>query len=179
MTLEELYHRACISSSDMQGHCSKLRELASQCGHVTEFGVRHGVSTVSLLAGLTSPANVGTLVSYDDLSDKFGAEHLKEFKQWDFRVGNSLKVTIEPTDMLMIDTVHTGNHLYAELTRHQSKVRKWIAMHDTELYGDKGDDGGEGMRKAINRFLLLYPFWWRVYHSDQFHGLTVLERSKV
>ena len=50
-TLAEQYERARSTPSDINEHCETLRRLASECEHATEFGMRHGVSTVALLAG--------------------------------------------------------------------------------------------------------------------------------
>jgi 3',5'-cyclic AMP phosphodiesterase CpdA len=41
-------------------HCDKVRELAAQADSVVEFGMRHGVSTVALLAG-----QLEQMISYD------------------------------------------------------------------------------------------------------------------
>lgn len=161
----------------MNEHCPVLRRLAAQCQHVTEFGVRGGVSTVALLAGIAEAG--GVLRSYDNNPCKGVAERIGALApgHFQFIVGSSLEVTIEPTDLLMIDTVHTGNHLFRELTRHQEKVGRWIVMHDTVEYGWHGDDGGEGLYSALGRFLLEFP-WWRVQeHHTNLHGLTVLVRG--
>ena len=45
---------------DMIGHKYTLARYASECDHVTEFGVRRGISTGYLLDG-----NPTTMVSYD------------------------------------------------------------------------------------------------------------------
>ena len=46
--------------SDITEHCDKLRELAVQADSVVEFRMRHGVSTVALLAGQPKQ-----MISYD------------------------------------------------------------------------------------------------------------------
>ena len=48
---EQLFENARSTRSDINEHCDKLRELAGQAASVVEFGMRHGVSTVALLAG--------------------------------------------------------------------------------------------------------------------------------
>src|SRR6185437_11367238 len=50
-TLEELYDHVSRTPHDINEHCWLLRELSSQCEHVTEWGKRHNVSTTALLAG--------------------------------------------------------------------------------------------------------------------------------
>ena len=39
--------------------------------------------------------------------------------------GDTAKVTIDPTDLLFIDSLHTGEHLRKELFRHHLKVNKY------------------------------------------------------
>ncbi len=173
-TLDEAYAEACSGQSDINEHATVLCRLAAQCRRVTEFGVRDGVSSVALLAGLA--AGGGRLVSYDKDSCGKAVARLKELGGDRFRFvrGDSLEVAIEPTELLLIDTQHTGRQLFAELSRHAARVSRWIALHDTVEFGPKGDDGGEGMYSGLCRFLLERP-WWRVArHYPNQHGLTVL-----
>ena len=60
MTLQDMFQKARSTPSDINEHCDKLRELASQSETVIEFGMRHGVSTVALLAGQPK-----RMISYD------------------------------------------------------------------------------------------------------------------
>ena len=48
---EQLFENDRSTKSDINEHCDKLRELAGQAASVVEFRMRHGVSTVALLAG--------------------------------------------------------------------------------------------------------------------------------
>jgi hypothetical protein len=60
LTLDQMFQKARSTCSDINEHCDKLRELASQAGSVVELGMRHGVSTVALLAGQPQK-----MISYD------------------------------------------------------------------------------------------------------------------
>jgi hypothetical protein len=51
-----------------------------------------------------------------------------------FNIGNTLEVDIDETDMLFIDTLHNGDQLEKELERSASKVKKFIAFHDTTTF---------------------------------------------
>lgn len=173
VTLEALYESAFKTPSDINEHCPKLRELASQCEHVTEFGMRRGVSTVSLLAGQPK-----RFVTYDLNRDKM-ADALKTRQgacEFEFRQGNSLTADIEETDLLFIDTRHTAEHVYQEITRHAPKVRRWMAFHDTVIFGERGEDGGPGLLPAMRRWMKENPEWSVIYHSQANNGLTVLSR---
>ncbi|MFM7164911.1 MAG: class I SAM-dependent methyltransferase, partial [Planctomycetaceae bacterium] len=115
LTLDQMFQKARSTRSDINEHCDKLRELASEAGSVVEFGMRHGVSTVALLAGQPQ-----TLISYDLNHDSI-VELLKTRQgktAFSFVQGDSLSVDIESCDLLFIDTRHTADQLTRELQRH-------------------------------------------------------------
>jgi len=174
-SLEEYYQVAARTPSDINEHLPKLREMASQCQHVTEFGTREGVSTTALLAG--QPARI---VSYD-LQDFGTRDNLDPFRGitiLDFRIGDSRKVDIEPTDMLLIDTVHTSRQLFMEMMRHADQVKRWFVLHDTHTFGEIGEHGQPGLLVALRRFMRHSGCCWSVvYHSRKNNGLTVLSRD--
>jgi cephalosporin hydroxylase len=169
-----MFQKARSSPSDINEHCGKLRELASQSKTVIEFGMRHGVSTVALLAGQPK-----RMISYDLNHDPI-AEILKSKQgatDFSFVQGDSLSVHIDPCDLLFIDTRHTADQLSNEFQRHAGKVRRWIVLHDTQIFGERGEDGGPGLLPAVRRFLNENPEWSVVHHTQANHGLTVLSRD--
>ncbi|MCA9058461.1 MAG: class I SAM-dependent methyltransferase, partial [Planctomycetaceae bacterium] len=173
-TLEDLYEKARSTPSDINEHCGTLRQLTSESDVVVEFGMRHGVSTVALLAGQPK-----RLISYDLNQDPI-AEVLKQRQgdtEFSFVQGDSLSVTIEPCDLLFIDTRHTADQLTQELQRHAAKVRRRIVLHDTQIFGERGEDGGPGLLPALRRFLKERPEWSVVSHTQANHGLTVISRD--
>lgn len=175
-TLEQAYRKAASTKSDINEHCPKLRELASQCTHVTEFGKRRGVSTVALLAGKPE-----LVVSYDTVDDGTASSlaHLQGVKGFAFVKADVLTCDpIQPTDMLFIDTIHTADQLEAELSRHAGNVRRFIALHDTSIYGINGERGGKGLLVALHDFLRANSNWRVIYHATHNHGLTVISRDK-
>lgn len=175
--LGQWYKWASETKSDINEHVPTLREYASKSERVIEFGVRTGVSTAGLLAG--SPKQ---LISYD-LNESSQARTManlavKEGKEFQFFLGDSLTVDPEECDLLFIDTKHTGEQCLKELLRHGPKVNKWIILHDTEIYGDKGEDNGPGLRYAIRTFLETHREWTVARHYNNNHGLTVLSKLK-
>ena len=95
----------------------------------------------------------------------------------DFVVGNTLELEIEPTDLLFIDTLHTYQQLTQELDRHASKVAHYIVLHDTETYGQKGEDGSEpGLIGAVENFLAKDTGWVMRDRLKNNNGLTILKR---
>lgn len=193
---EEMYQRACATPSDINEHLPLLRKLAAQCEHVTEFGMRWARgSTIAFLA-----AQPKTFIAWD--IDPISVTHPRVQSllpiigetRFEPRCGDTLKISpIEPTDMLFIDTLHTGKQLLAELERHadpkghdpkaQSPVRKFLAFHDTETFGMVGEDGKPpGLRTAIRQFqrLFAFPLWNNVIDNvphdfPNNNGLIVLK----
>lgn len=169
--------------SDINEHVELLRRLAADCDHVTEFGMRGANgSTVAFLAGQPE-----TLISWDinpwSVVSNPVAELITKAGRTDFqpRVGDTLKIVIEPTDLLFIDTLHTARQLLSELERHadpiENKVRKYIAFHDTTTFGMRGEDGSEpGLRAAIRTFQkeVAFPLWELIEDRENNNGLVVL-----
>ena len=172
---ESLYEKTINTQSDINEHLPLLRELASRCKHVTEFGMRWARgSTVAFLA-----AQPETFISWD-LDPTFVTSPrvysllpLVEKTKFQPRTGNTLEIIIEPTELLFIDTLHTGKHLLAELERHgdpkDRKVSKYLVFHDTALFGLVGEDGiAPGLRTAIRQFQKYYSFpLWKLMQADK------------
>ena len=175
--LDETYATALATPSDINQLLPTLRQYASNCERVTEFGTRSGVSTRAFLH-----ARPQQLVCYDRVRKPEVAEELERLAldggvQFEFIEADVLAVDIQPTDMLFIDTWHTGEQLAAELGRHAGRVRRYIAMHDTISFGEKGaTPGHKGLWPAIIDFLLKHPEWALVEQRIISHGLTILGR---
>lgn len=188
-TIDEKLEQAKHTRSDINEHLVTLKRYAETCDHVTEMGVRWVTSTWAFLA-----ARPKRLVSYD-ISDCNIDEALKMGKEigvnFDFRKLDVLKVEIEPTDLLFIDTYHAYPQLTMELTLHSPRTRKYIIMHDTTTYAyrDEGryqgvsvlassGNGKAGLRPAIQDFLATPEGsnWLIREVFENNNGLTVLER---
>jgi GT2 family glycosyltransferase/predicted Zn-dependent protease len=171
-TLADLYDAACTTPSDIHEHCPLLHGLAKTCRHVTEFGTRTGVSTAALLF-----AQPDKLVCYDqvkfvqvDLLARLAGRTTFVFHQ-----ANVLEVDIEETDLLFIDTWHVYDQLQDELRRHAGQVRRYLVLHDTTTFGERGEaPDRRGLWPAIEEFLALGTFRLqeRLHNNN---GLTVLE----
>jgi len=175
------YAKAATTESDIYKHIPRLRELATQCQHVTEAGVRTAVSTTGLLAGLAGRANT-TLVSYDINPSAQAAALVNSAGQCNFQFIQKdwLTTEIEETDLLFIDTLHTAKQLARELAKHAGKARRWIAFHDTHTYGENGEQPGEaGLLVPLRGFLQTYPEWFVVSHTEENNGFTVIGRQSA
>lgn len=172
--LEWEYRYRCQTPSDINEHLPTLRKYAQQCQTVVEFGVRSAVSTIALLAAQTQ-----TLLLYD-VERRPEADivfHLRGRTNVRFKIMDSRQADFAEADMLHIDTDHTYDCLKAELFAHGNKVRKFIAMHDTQVYGQNGNDGGKGLQLAIDEFIAANPHWKIAEFNPNNHGMTVLART--
>lgn len=183
--LEALYALMKDTASDINEHLPMLRELASECEHVTEFGMRTCQSTTALLA-----AQPETLISWDINPFVIASVNCVNLMlnagrtKFEPRIGDTLKISpIELTDMLFIDSLHTSKQLWAELQRHadpvERRIRKYLVFHDTATFGMKGEDGTEpGLRGVIRHFQKnhAFPLWELLHDLSNNNGLIVLRR---
>lgn len=169
--LQAEYIAACNTYSDIQKHVPVLHKLALECDSVVELGVRTGVSTRAFL-----PLNV-KLRSYDIENDPRVYELFSMAnslgKDMQYIMGDSLKIDIEPSDMMFVDTVHSYEQVSGELARHASKIRKYIAFHDTYVYGL----GSENVLSAVIDFIVKNPEWEICHYDIENNGLTVIKRK--
>ena len=177
MTLDELYHRVVNTPGDIVEHVPTLSALAKGLDHVTEFGVRWGVSTIALLHGRPK-----RMVSYDIDRHPTVTEIENAAREagidFTFKLESSLTCDIEPTDLLFVDTLHTYAQLLAELNRHGEKVRKHIVLHDTATFGLYGEDGGDGLLRAVDEYFSPRPEWKMAANFLNNNGLRVYTRQK-
>lgn len=170
--LLERFRRLCAEPSDINEHLGILWGLARQCDNVMEFGVRSGVSLTALLAA--QPSRL-TCVDTEWCPVVHELEAMCGRTELFFFQGDSRSVSIVGVDLLHIDTIHAYSCLSVELRMHSPYVHKWIALHDTAIFGQRGDDGGEGMQKAIDE--LVVGGKWRTWAAwPHSYGMTVLQR---
>lgn len=176
----EIYKLKCEIPSDINEHLPTLYKYARQCDHITEMGVRWIVSTWALLASepkkmisydMSDPSEFGSDISY---VSKLARD---EDINYAFVKADVLKIEIEETDLLFIDTLHNYSQLKEELRLHANKVRKYIIFHDIISYGVVGEgDDPVGIGPAIEEFLIENKQW---YLREQFvnnNGLLVMAR---
>lgn len=140
------------------------------------MGTRTGVSTRAFLY-----AQPEALLCYDIQHFPTVAEVLMPIKgRTDLRFiqADTTKIEIEETDLLFIDTLHTYAQLKKELELHGNKARKYLVFHDTETFGEVGEDGrAPGLNAAIYEFFDKNPQWVSIERHRNNNGLTIL-RSK-
>lgn len=191
--LEQIVNSVYTTPSDINEHIPTLLEYASECKHITEMGVRAITSTWAFLGAAPEK-----LISYDMEDPSHYDSDIKMVYKVAERYGlnfyfikaDVLKIDIEETDLLFLDTWHAYDQLKAELEKHSIKAKKYIIMHDTTSYeyrdepltsentfeGEKSS--GKGLWPAITEFLDLHNEWELHKRYINNNGLTILKRSK-
>jgi hypothetical protein len=92
-----------------------------------------------------------------------------------FHERDVLWADIEETDLLFLDTWHVYGQLKEEMRLHAGKVRRYIVLHDTTTFGEKGEaEGHRGLWPAVEEFLAQGTFRLKQRVANN-NGLTVLE----
>lgn len=197
-TIASEFHRLCRTRSDIWEHLPTLERYALECSHITECGVRTGVSSFAFANGLRRTPNARLIqVDRDPLPVHFQKCAKAEGLDVIGYHMSDLECPMEETDLLFIDTWHVYGQMKRELARWHSHVRKYIVMHDTEIDRWVGEtirekmDGERQSREtgiplaeimrgiwpAVTEFLEAHPEWVIREHHPNCNGLTVLERK--
>jgi hypothetical protein len=193
INLEEKVNELYTTPSDINEHFPAIIKYGSECETITEMGVRGIVSTWGWLA--CAPKK---LISYDIHNPaKWGGDIQSVYDtataynlNFEFKIADVLKIEIDETDLLFIDTWHAYDQLKQELKIHSDKVKKYICFHDTTSYefNDEpkghentweGQSSGKGIWPAIEEFLMENNDTWVL--KERFknnNGFTVIERIK-
>jgi len=187
MIIQLKYDLAKSTPSDINEHLETLYNLAKECNHITEMGVRNVVSTWAFI--LRNPEK---LVGIDIHTNENIEEAKFIYPKWDFKQADTTKIQIEQTDLLFIDTLHIYSQLKKELALHANKVNKYIVFHDTETYGHKDEptnwqtpqimknyfiENKTGLIPAIDEFLELNENWYIYKKYTNNNGMLILKRK--
>lgn len=191
--LKEKVNQLFNTPSDINKHIPTILKYGQECDHITEMGVRWVVSTWVWLAcapkklisyDLYNPSHWGAdITPVEKTAEAYGLD-------FEFREQDVLKLDMEETDLLFIDTWHAYDQLKKELELHADKVRKYICFHDTTLFEYKDEPlhhenswgketSGKGIWPAIEEFLEENKNTWRL--KERFtnnNGFTIIERTK-
>jgi len=186
LLIRDNYQQACKTPSDINEHLEVLYDLAKECTHITEMGVRSVVSTWAFMY-----RNPSVLVGIDIHVHPNIDIALNAYPKWKFIQADTLKIDIEPTDLLFIDTLHIYSQLKKELFKHGYKAKKYIVLHDTTTYGTSDEptdwqtpeimenyqtENKKGLMPAVNEFLEFNKEWYIYRQYTNNNGLTILKR---
>lgn len=194
--IQQRYLQCRSMGSDINEHLPTLYNLATEVEKITEFGTRDGESTTAFLAAINNTDK--TLTCYD-LYRSANVKAFEQFSNYKFYNSDTLQITIDKTDFLFIDTLHTYFQLFNELNLHSPRVTKFIALHDTTTYGEQDEPfylpvhsvkmsdkaytttQKTGLKNAINDFLSLTKEgnnWFIFQEYTNNNGLTILKRKE-
>jgi len=185
---EDLVNRL-FKYTDINEHYPLLFSISEQCDSIVELG---GISRfeTSWIFALSNPKS---LITVDPDPSCVTTDHFKELNKYchnngvnhSHQISDTRTVCFEPTDLLFIDSIHTADHVKAELLAHSFYVNKYIILHDTSVYGEFGEYGVTiggifnrvpGIKIGINEFLQVDNSWKIIYEYGHNNGLTVLAR---
>lgn len=177
--IEQSFECVKAQATDMQGHMDVLKSYAGRSKKIAEFGVYDCTSTWALLAGRPTK-----LTSYDVARRMEVSDVEKAATQcgvaFEFILADSVSVDIGLVDLLLIDSLHTYEHLSNELRIHAKNVSQFIILHDTETFGHTDETySGLGLWPAVEEFLQTNPEWKILQRFTHCHGLTVLVRVSL
>jgi hypothetical protein len=173
-TIAEWHESNIKTTGDINEHLVTMAAHA-EGNIVVDCGDRQSVTVPAWLAGGAKQVlYVGNKFSGSDAAHGFAGGRLANVP------GNSLTVPIEAfanCDVVLIDTEpHTGSHVFVELQRIAPHVQKYIMLHDTVSFGEKGQDGGPGVLAAARRFCRENPEWFVLRNDLNNNGFAVLSR---
>lgn len=184
-SLDELFAFVKATPRDLDQHADTIRKYASEAESIAAF-VKRREWNVLLAAGKPKRLVVHQ-TEPDPLLDAVHASVQEANKagagiEYVTHVGgsgaDSLVAEIQPVDLLVIDTVHHADRLWAELSKHGKKVNKRIMLRGTGAFGEQAEGGqGPGLLPAVRRFIHDNREWTVIYHTQDQYGLTVMSRD--
>ena len=136
--LGTFYAELCQLHADAHGEDyilvhEEIRRCMDECESYTELGVNQGATlAAAMLCGAKQVTGYDIdLTNYRPAKRLFSDYATRNGVKLTVIEGNSLNVTLEPMDVLYIDSKHTREHLAQELKLHGNLARKYIICHDT------------------------------------------------
>lgn len=171
-SVEDAFEFSIKLPRDFDQHMQTLRTYADKCEHVTEFSIRRE-STIALCASQAKTVLSFNSERHDSLvaavkklrGDSF-IQKQQEIEDPDFK-----------TDLLFINDKHTANRVIWLLEKYGLRTSHYIVLHNTTIYGERGEDSTAGIMHAVRAFLKQHPEWTVIEHSLKQYGLTVLSRD--
>lgn len=177
VTLADEYERLCRTPSDIVFHLPRFvaHVLELDARHVVELGTRTGVSTVAWLHALGQTGGRLTSVDIDPKPEIGDHDH------WTFIQGDdcdpAVFASLEPADIVFIDTSHLYEHTLRELHLYRWLVKPGgrMLLHDTMLERPIGAPPRPRfpVRTAIEEFCASEGLTWSE-HRDSW-GLGVIQ----
>jgi hypothetical protein len=200
--IEKKYNELKNTKSDINEHLETLYNYATECESVLELGVRGCVSSYAFSYGLLNNNKKNKHLMMNDLTECDIKLLLLSSKKTDLNIKykwiNDLELDVKHNyDLVFIDTYHIYGQLKRELNKFAPITNKYIIMHDTEvdkingeclrngwnpeymakISGIPEEEHKEGLKKAIDEFLLENQQWEIKIIYNNNNGLTILKKK--
>jgi hypothetical protein len=191
---KQQFNTLCNTTSDINEHLPTLYSYATRCETIFETGVRGVVSSWALAHGLLNNTSSKKYLLLNDIMPCDVASLIESSRNTDLQIEcewkNNLDIQLKHRfDMMFIDTWHSYAQLKRELKKFAKQINKFIIMHDTTIYANRGEplyvnnvtwpqeEITKGLWPAIEEFLHENSNEWSMlarYINN--NGLTVLKR---
>lgn len=178
MTIKEIYKENC-KDSEYGSILPIIKRLIKKKDIILEFGTGYWLVSSAILDWMWRYAK---LISFD-IRSNVDVKRLKEQakierKYFSYMFGSSKDVVVTDIDVLVIDTFHNANQLWAELYDNHKTCKRIIAIVGTNEYSRKGErEGHLWLDDAIDKFLEENTERKRKTVIEEGIWLTVLERA--
>jgi hypothetical protein len=191
---KQQFNTLCNTTSDINEHLPTLYSYATRCETIFETGVRGVVSSWALAHGLLNNTSSKKYLLLNDIMPCDVASLIESSRNTDLQIEcewkNNLDIQLKHRfDMMFIDTWHSYAQLKRELKKFAKQINKFIIMHDTTIYANRGEplyvnnvtwpqeEITKGLWPAIEEFLHEHSNEWSIlarYINN--NGLTILKR---
>jgi glycosyltransferase involved in cell wall biosynthesis len=172
--LDDIFNQVQPIPRDLNEHMPAFRALAELAGGSIVELTNRRESTLAFLAA--RPKLLTSYTSEIDAHIQKAAALIADDTRFNPRQlkPGAVYNDLPENDLLFIDTKHTYQQLAAELAAYAPKSRRFIVLHDTEIFGERGEDGQLGLKFAIAEHCDQHQQWAVIDHTTEQHGLTVL-----
>jgi hypothetical protein len=179
-SVQDLFVYLQKTPRDLDQHLNVLKMVAEKSNTVVEFTHRRE-STVGFMTG-----GPNHLISYQSENDEL-IESLSEIlTRTPFEktvTWSRQRIQSHPQDYtglppefdtLFIDTDGKSDTLQNYLLKYGNRVKRFIVIHDTHVYGEMDSSGSKGLNYTLKAFCEDNPQWTPVHYTSNQYGLTIL-----
>lgn len=174
-TVEEWFDKTRQVGSDFNEHMQTLKDLASKVEVCVELSAWLKPALLSMAAG-----HPKKLVSVcPGVKPEWGqlSQLLQDKTEFVTIQKDSLNTEPFEHDLLFHDTRHSAAYILQDLNRWGPLCRRWIVLHTSMTFGEKGDDHGPGVLPAVETWITQHPEWVIKFHHPNNHGLICLTKD--
>lgn len=181
-TTKALLEHISSQDRDLNEHMATLFRYAEKVSSVVEVSNRREsllafqASKVKYLQSYNSEARDPAVARMAALND---AELTEKVSHILSPIG-MFNANMPDAELYFFDFTTEGEELLRVLESYHSRgaFRRFVAVHDTQLFNEVSPSGELGHFAALRRFMQAHPEFSVVFHDPKQHGLTILSRDK-